>query len=69
MNKWLKRIVLIPKLLAAVNDLRRDIEAALKLEGVKAAWERFKQDPEVAKVTPQVGEGWRRVEELLRAIK
>src|SRR2546429_216250 len=59
MNRLLKRLRALPKLILAYTNLRADVEEALHDPSIKAAWERFQKDPAVAPVYPRISAEWR----------
>ena len=69
MNRWLKRLRALPKLILAYTNLREDVEDAFHDPSVKAAWERFRKDPAVATVYPRISAEWRAVEEAVGEIR
>ncbi len=65
MNRWLKRLRALPKLILAYTNLREDMNEALHDPEVKQAWERFRKDPAIAPVAPRISAEWRAVEEAV----
>ena len=69
MNKWLKRLGAIPKLLLAYATLREDVQEVLSDPRIRAAVERFRKDPDIATVFPRISAEWRAVEEAVNQLR
>ncbi len=69
MFKWLSRIAAVPRLLMGYSILRMDVIPLLKDPNVRAALDRFKNDPAVAEVVPRISAEWREVEMSVNALK
>lgn len=69
MNRLLKRLRALPKLLLAYATLREDVEEALNDPSIKQARERFRKDPAVAPVAPRISAEWRAVEDAVGELR
>ena len=69
MITWLRRLSAVPKLLISYATLRADVEAVQTDPGVRAAFDRFRQDPAIAPIFSRISAEWRAVEEAVNQMR
>jgi hypothetical protein len=69
LNRWLRRLGAIPRLLVAYAALREDVQEALSDPAIRAAVEKFRKDPDIQTVFPRISAEWRAVEEAVNQMR
>ncbi|MGC8668553.1 MAG: hypothetical protein ACP5VE_10620 [Chthonomonadales bacterium] len=69
MIRFFRRLRALPNLLVAYAVLRADVEEALADGTIRAAFERFRTDPQVALIFPRISAEWRALEKAVNDLK
>lgn len=69
MMRFFRRLRALPNLLVAYAVLRADVEEALADGSIRAAFDRFRSDPQVALVFPRISAEWRAFEKAVNDLK